>query len=79
MSSDTKETFYALLMLFCFAVVAAGYVWKEGMGKGKSVHDLVVRSVVIVTSVVPRGLPMQVGCLNGWVGENGSDHFWSRD
>lgn len=60
-SSDTKETFYALLMLFVFALVAAVYVWREGREKGKTVQELVVKSVVIITSVVPRGLPMQVG------------------
>ncbi|KAI9009243.1 hypothetical protein DFJ74DRAFT_687468 [Hyaloraphidium curvatum] len=59
-SSDTRETFMALLLLFSFALVAAGYVWREGREKGKDVQELVVRAIVIVTSVVPRGLPMQM-------------------
>lgn len=52
---------YALLLLFCFALVASGYVLKEGLRKReKTTHELLLKCVIIITSVVPRELPMQM-------------------
>jgi magnesium-transporting ATPase (P-type) len=51
----------ALLLLFVFALMASGYVLKEGLRKKeKTTHELLLKCVIIITSVVPRQLPMQV-------------------
>jgi cation-transporting ATPase 13A1 len=51
----------ALLLLFVFALFASGYVLKEGLRKKeKTTHELLLKCVIIITSVVPRQLPMQV-------------------
>jgi cation-transporting ATPase 13A1 len=64
-SGDSKETGLALFLLFIFALIASGYVLKEGLRKReKTTHELLLRCVIIITSVVPRQFPMQVGaCL----------------
>jgi cation-transporting ATPase 13A1 len=60
-SSSNKETFMALGLLLCFALVAAGYVLKKGLEKGdQTTHQLLLKCVIIVTSVVPQQLPMQM-------------------
>jgi cation-transporting ATPase 13A1 len=58
----------ALLLLFVFALMASGYVLKEGLRKKeKTTHELLLKCVIIITSVVPRQLPMQVRiCGVGW-------------
>lgn len=70
-SGDAKETGLALLMLFVFALIASGYVLKEGLRKKeKTTHELLLRCVIIITSVVPRQFPMQVSmCLKSAVCE----------
>lgn len=60
-SGDAKETGLALLLLFIFALIAAGYVLNDGLiKKEKTTHELLLRCVIIITSVVPRQFPMQV-------------------
>ncbi len=60
-TGDSKETGLALSMLFVFALIASGYVLKEGLRKKeKTTHELLLRCVIIITSVVPRQFPMQV-------------------
>ena len=60
-SADSKETISALLILVVFALVAAGYVLKVGLEKGdRTTHELLLKCVIIITSVVPRHLPMQM-------------------
>jgi cation-transporting ATPase 13A1 len=60
-SGDAKETGLALLLLFFFALIAAGYVLHEGLRKGeKTTHEILLKCVIIITSVVPRQFPMQV-------------------
>jgi manganese-transporting P-type ATPase len=60
-SGDAKETGLALLLLFFFALMAAGYVLKEGLRKKeKTTHELLLKCVIIITSVVPRQFPMQM-------------------
>ena len=59
---NATETGLALLLLFVFALFASGYVLKEGLRKKeKTTHELLLKCVIIITSVVPRQLPMQVG------------------
>jgi cation-transporting ATPase 13A1 len=60
-AGDLKETGYALLLLVAFALVAAAYVLKEGLEKKeKTTHELLLKCVIIITSVVPRQFPMQM-------------------
>eukprot|EP01061_Rhynchopus_euleeides_P046827 TRINITY_DN9076_c1_g2_i1.p1 TRINITY_DN9076_c1_g2~~TRINITY_DN9076_c1_g2_i1.p1 ORF type:complete len:1488 (+),score=730.92 TRINITY_DN9076_c1_g2_i1:464-4465(+) len=60
-AGDTRETFMALLLLLVFAIIAAVYVFQKGVAKGdKTTHELLIKSVLIITSVVPRQLPMQM-------------------
>jgi cation-transporting ATPase 13A1 len=62
-TGDVKETGLALLVLFVFALIASGYVLKEGLRKKeKTTHELLLKCVIIITSVVPRQFPMQVRC-----------------
>jgi cation-transporting ATPase 13A1 len=60
-SGDSKETGKALLLLFMFALVAAGYVLRDGLiKKEKTTHEILLKCVIIITSVVPRQFPMQM-------------------
>ena len=60
-SADSKETLMALGILLCFALVAAAYVFHKGMLKGdRTTHQLLLKCVIIITSVVPQQLPMQM-------------------
>uniref|UniRef100_A0A7S1J4X1 P-type ATPase A domain-containing protein n=1 Tax=Eutreptiella gymnastica TaxID=73025 RepID=A0A7S1J4X1_9EUGL len=60
-SSDSKETLMALGVLLIFALVSAGYVLKQGLEKkDRTTHELLLKCVIIITSVVPRQLPMQM-------------------
>ena len=60
-AADSKETGMALLVLLAFALVAAGYVLKKGLEKGdRTTHELLIKCVIILTSVVPRQLPVQM-------------------
>lgn len=60
-SGDAWETGLALFILFIFAIIASGYVLKEGLRKKeKTTHEILLKCVIILTSVVPRQFPMQV-------------------
>ena len=59
-SADKKETLGLLLLLLCFALAASAYVFKKGLDKAdRTTHELLLKCVIIITSVVPRQLPMQ--------------------
>merc|ERR1719472_615522 len=61
MTDDSKEMAYALLVLLFFALIAAGYVLKKGLEKGdRTTHELLIKCVIIITSTVPKQLPMQM-------------------
>jgi cation-transporting ATPase 13A1 len=58
--SDVKETMALLFLLLVFALLASGYVMKKGLEEGRRTkYDLILRCVLIITSVVPPELPMQ--------------------
>ena len=60
-SGDAWDTGLALFILFIFAIIASGYVLKEGLRKKeKTTHEILLKCVIIITSVVPRQFPMQV-------------------
>ncbi|KAJ1633267.1 hypothetical protein T492DRAFT_550576 [Pavlovales sp. CCMP2436] len=59
-SDDSRETLYALGLLLLFALASSGYVLRKGMERGdRTTHELLLKCVIIITSVVPRHLPMQ--------------------
>lgn len=66
-SSDKKDTMYLLFLLLIFALLAAGYVvyervsgsGSENLTRMKS-HKLMLRVIMIITSVVPPELPIQL-------------------
>lgn len=60
--TDTKDTVRLLLLLLIFAVSASGYVLNEGMKAhtNRSKYQLLLHCILIVTSVIPPELPMQM-------------------
>ncbi len=59
-TGDTKETLILLFILLVFALAASYNVYVEGVKDGKrSQYELILRCIMIITSVVPPDLPMQ--------------------
>ena len=59
-TADKVETLGLLLILLVFALAASGYVLHRGLIEGKKTqYELVLKCVLIITSVVPPELPMQ--------------------
>ncbi len=76
--ADKRDTMFLLLLLLTFALMAVGYVvYGKYSGESEklskmSEYRLLLKCVMIITSVVPPELPMQVGreeekfsCLGG--------------
>eukprot|EP00536_Pseudo-nitzschia_multiseries_P000488 jgi/Psemu1/233650/estExt_Genewise1.C_60115 len=56
-----KETGLLLLLLFFFAVTSSGYVLYHGLQSDKrSKFELLLHCIMIITSVIPPELPMQM-------------------
>lgn len=56
-----KETALLLLLLFFFAVASSSYVLYHGMQNGnRSQYELLLHCILIITSVIPPELPMQM-------------------
>lgn len=59
-SVGSKELLYFILFLLVFAIIALRYVWIEGTKMGRIQSKLIFDCVIIITSVVPPELPMQL-------------------
>ncbi|EKE42945.1 hypothetical protein ENUP19_0121G0169 [Entamoeba nuttalli] len=59
-TANNLESFVVILFLLVFALIAAGYVFIDGIEKGKSFWKLVLSCVLIITNVVPPELPMEL-------------------
>jgi cation-transporting ATPase 13A1 len=59
-SANNAEALLFILILLCFAIAASWYVWTEGVEKDRKRSKLLLDCVLIITSVVPPELPMQL-------------------
>jgi cation-transporting ATPase 13A1 len=60
-SAHSAETFYFILVLLVFAIIAALFVLREGLADpDRSRFKLLLHCIMVVTSVVPPELPMEL-------------------
>ncbi|KAL2919953.1 putative cation-transporting ATPase 1 [Polyrhizophydium stewartii] len=60
-SANNVESLFFILFLLCFAILASWYVWTNGSrDEERSQSKLLLHCILIITSVVPPELPMEL-------------------
>jgi len=59
-TGNTKEAALLVLFLLVFALTASGYVLRRGLEDGRDQFDLLLHCILIITSVIPPELNMQM-------------------